>query len=409
MSTTTTRRRLPEGVTPRHSRSCASRHDSACDCAPRYQAHAWDPVTRRKVRKTFRTTAEAKSWRASATAAIERKELRAVKSPTLQAAAGELLEGMRAGAIRARGGDPYKPSTIASYEGSLHQHVLPALGRRRLSDVSRGDLVTLIERLLGAGKSASTIRNCINPLHVLFRRALDQGTIAVSPAAHLPLPALAQGRDRIATPAEQATLLEPLEPADRVLWAVAFGAGLRAGELQGLRWEDVDLDEGALHVRRSWDPKSRTFVAPKSRRSRRAVPLLATVRAALLSHAMATGRRSGLVFGRDGERPFSHSAALSRASKAWAKAQVSPLACDRDAASRGERPLPPCAKLGLHEARHSYCSTMLEAGVSPANVSRYAGHASVAFTLARYVHARADQGADDAGRMDAFLTRAVAP
>jgi integrase len=125
--------------------------------------------------------------------------------------------------------------------------------------------------------------------------------------------------------------------------------------------------------------------------------------AALLEHRLATGRRAGLVFGRDGEHPFAHSATLARAYRAWKAAAVAPLACDVDAARRGEAELPEYGRVGLHEARHTYCSTMLAAGVWVANVSRYAGHSSPSFTLARYVHARTDQALDDAGRMDAFL------
>jgi integrase len=233
---------------------------------------------------------------------------------------------------------------------------------------------------------------------------MDRGIVTVSPAARLPLPAPARGRDRIATPAEQATLIETLrDPADRTLWTLALGAGLRAGELQALRWQDVDLDGGLIHVRRSFDPKARVFIEPKSARSRRAVPILAGVRSALLEHRLATGRRSGLVLGRDGERTVTHSSILQRATRDWNAAGVPPLACDLDAEAKGERELPAFGRIGLHEARHTYCSTLLDAGVSVANVSRYAGHASPAFTLARYVHARADQAPDDAAKVDAFL------
>jgi integrase len=360
------------------------------------------------VRRTFPTKAEAKSWRASATTAIARQELRAVTSPTLAAAADDLLAGMASGAIRARGGDRFKPATIRAYEISLREHITPLLGRRRLNDISRGDLVDLVERMLGRGSSSSTIRNAINPLHLIYRRAMDRGIVTVSPAARLPLPAPAPGRDRIATPAEQAALIAALRAAaDRALWTVALGAGLRAGELQALSWRDVDFEDGLIRVRRSFDPKSAVFGEPKSKRSRREVPMLGGVRATLLEHRLATGRRSGLVFGRDGEHPFTHSSALHRAARDWKAAGIPPLACDIDAADRGQGHLPPFGRIGLHEARHSYCTTLLDAGVSVANVSRYAGHASPAFTLARYVHPRADQAPDDAAKVDAFLALSV--
>jgi integrase len=149
-------------------------------------------------------------------------------------------------------------------------------------------------------------------------------------------------------------------------------------------------------------------VAPKSRTSRRSVPMLGQVRAALLERRLRTGRRSGLIFGRDGEHPFAHSAALARARWAWKAAAVPVLACDVDAHQREGRELPAFGRIGLHEARHSYVSMMLAAGVPVANVSRYAGHSSAAFTMARYVHARSDQAGDDAAAVDRFLAAAGA-
>ncbi len=409
MSTATKKRTPPEGVVIRHQRNCASSDKKACNCEPTYQAWAWDKTTRHKVRRTFETVAAAKSWRAATSGEIERKERRAGPSPTLAVAAAQLVEGMRSGAIRVRGGGIYKPSTTGSYESSLREHVLPALGdKRRISDVSRGDLVELIERMQGAGLSSSTIRNAVNPLHVLFRRAIDRGTITVSPAASLPLPAPAKGRDRITTPAEAQALIAALQPADEALWTVALYGGLRSGEIQAIRWEDIDFEAGTLRVERSWDPKSSAMVAPKSRSSRRTVPMLGQVRTALLEHKIRTGRRSGLVFGRDGEHPFAHSSALERAYRAWSKAGIPPLACDLDTQQRDGGALPAFGRIGLHEARHSYVSMMLAAGLPIANVSRYAGHSSAAFTMSRYVHARTDQAGDDAAAVDRYLQAAGA-
>jgi integrase len=104
------------------------------------------------------------------------------------------------------------------------------------------------------------------------------------------------------------------------------------------------------------------------------------------------------VFGTDGARPFSASALRARALTAWKAPKVAALACDLDAARQECRELPPFGFLRLHEARHTYCSIQLAAGVSPAGVSRYAGHSSVSFTLSRYVHALAGTEAGDAAR-----------
>ena len=72
-------------------------------------------------------------------------------------------------------------------------------------------------------------------------------------------------------------MLEALRADDRALWAMAFYAGLRYGELVALLWDDVDLATGVIHVRGGWDPVEGE-IAPKSRRGRRDVPIPAVLR-----------------------------------------------------------------------------------------------------------------------------------
>jgi integrase len=83
---------------------------------------------------------------------------------------------------------------------------------------------------------------------------------------------------------------------DRSLWATATYAGLRLGELQALRWDDVDLAAGLIRVGRSWDKKAGA-IEPKSRVGRQVVPIAAVLRDHLTEHRM-NGEGKGLVFGR---------------------------------------------------------------------------------------------------------------
>lgn len=69
------------------------------------------------------------------------------------------------------------------------------------------------------------------PLRVIYRRAIEDGDVAVNPCDHLRLPAVRGKRDRIVSPEAAAALLAALEPRDRSLWALALYAGLRRGEL----------------------------------------------------------------------------------------------------------------------------------------------------------------------------------
>jgi integrase len=166
--------------------------------------------------------------------------------------------------------------------------------------------------------NASTIRNALMPLRAIFRRADARGEVAVNPTSGIELPAVRGRRDRIAGPDEAAKLISAVPEGDRPLWASAMYAGLRRGEPMALCWQDVDLAAGLIRVERSWDPKERAYVTPKSpaglRRFR--FPIL---RDYLDEHKVRTGGE-GIVFGRSKTEPFDASVTAGRAATAWKKA-----------------------------------------------------------------------------------------
>jgi integrase len=177
---------------------------------------------------------------------------------------------------------------------------------------------------------------------------------------------------------------------------VAFYGGLRAGEIQGLRWDDVDLAGGVMRLERAYDPKAGEFVEPKSRAGRRTVPIPAVLRDFLLEHRMRQGRRDGLVFGRDAEHPFTSSNVWRRARTAWKSMN----------AKRAKSSLKPLEPIGLHEARHTFASLMIAAGVNAKALSTFMGHSSIQITLDRYGHLMPGSEEEAAELLDAYLERA---
>jgi integrase len=177
---------------------------------------------------------------------------------------------------------------------------LPDLGGAKLSEIRRADVQALIDRLMTEGHGASTIRNTLLPLRVIFRRALVRGEVAVNPTMGVELPAVRGRRDRIASPSEAARLLAALD-RHQALWATAVYAGLRRGELQALAWSDVHLDDGVIRVRASWD-QMEGRIAPKTKAGTRAVPIAAVLDAHIRELRRTSGG-VGLVFGRTWRDP----------------------------------------------------------------------------------------------------------
>jgi len=369
------------GIEVRHARSCRSGGGGRCNCSPSYRANVFLKREGKLVRRSFPTREQALEWRAEALLAARRGSLRAPSPRKLSEAAESWLEGARAGTIANRSGDPYKPAAIRGYEKALRLRVLPEIGEARLTEVRLIDLQELVDKLKAAGLAASTIETTINPVRAIYRRAHQRGEVTVNPTRGLELPAVRSKPRRFASPIEAAALIAALPPGDRAVWATAFYGGLRRGELRGLRVEDVDLAAGLIHVRRGWDDIEGE-IAPKTSHGRRKVPIPAVLRDHLDAHALPDDPRA-LIFGEEGGAPFRPEGLTKRATAAWKSAELE--------------------RLTLHEARHTFASLMIAAGVNAKALSTFMGHFSISITLDLYGHLMPGSE-DEAGAMlDRYL------
>jgi integrase len=409
------------GIRERHGRACPTHSGGRCSCkpGPTYEAFVYSKRDGQKIRKTFRgkgALAAAKGWRADAVGSLNRGTMRAPTTTTLREAADALVAGMKDGRVRTRSGDAYKPSAIRGYESVLALRVLKDLGALKLSEIHRADVQALADGLLADGLDPSTIRNTLMPLRVIYRRAVEDGVVALNPTEKLRLPAVRGRRDRIASPAEAATLLAALPDGDRALWSGGMYAGLRRGELMALRWEDTDLAAGVIRVERSWDVKEGA-VEPKSNAGTRSVPIASVLRDYLIEHKLRSGRSEGLVFGRSPTRPFNHSSVVRRAEVAWRHArekraaelaEADGLELDQLTEADRDRYLKRAGfePIALHECRHTFASLMIDAGVNAKALSTYMGHSSITITLDRYGHLFPGNEDEAAELLDAYLERA---
>ena len=387
---------MAEGIRKRHSKGCSARAGGRCNCNAGWEASIYLSREGRKLRRTFARESEAKSWRTDAQAAAKVQSPRTPSQITVEQAAWLWLEAARSGAVRDRSGHHYKPGTLREYGRALDLRVLPEFGDTRLSELTRADLQDFVDRLLDRKLGASTIRNTMNPLQAIYRHAVRRELVAVNPTREVDLPAARGRRERIATAVEAARLIATLPDSDRPIWATAFYAGLRRGELQALRASDIDLGRAEIAVQRSWDQYEGP-IAPKSKAGIRTVPILGVLRDQLDARALATG--SDLVFGRGRDDPFAPKAIADRAKRAWEAANKR----EREAAEREGRDPELLRPITLHECRHTFASLLIDAGVNPKAIQEFMGHATIEETFSRYGHLM--PGARDQARelVDAYM------
>lgn len=375
-------------IKKRHSRNCPVKRGKRCSCNGGYRAEVYSPRDQKKIRKTFPLKADAQFWAADVKRGVDHGTLRAPTKRTLGEAAGVWLAGAEVGTIRNRSGNGYKPSTLRGYRQALEDHVLPVLGGRKMNSVTTSDLQALVDHWAAEGQSPSTIRNSIKPLQAIYRRARAREGLAVNPTRDLELPAPNAKEVEIVAPDVAARLLAVLPAEDRALWATALYAGLRYGELRALRWSAVDLAGGSIRVTESWDPKDGA-IAPKTKNSQRTTPLPGLLRDYLMEHRIATGEPpvDALVFADNNGKPFQAATIYRRADRVW-EAQA-------------------LGRLRLHQARHTYASFMIAAGVNAKALSTFMGHSSIKVTFDLYGHLMPGTEAAAAALLDGYLAAAV--
>lgn len=147
---------------------------------------------------------------------------------------------------RGRGpsGDPLAPRTLAVYRGYLDQYVIPTLGRHRLSSLRAHDVQGMLDWMEEQGKSGATRRQAYSVVRRALEVAAKEQRVLENVAARIDRPR-ADGEAHKALTVAQAHKVITGAPTslDLVRWLLALHVGMRQGEVLGLRWEDVRLDE----------------------------------------------------------------------------------------------------------------------------------------------------------------------
>ncbi len=269
-------------------------------------------------------------------------------------------------------------STIEDYRIILRSHLVPwftgPLGRITTQRVD-----AFIETQLEQGAARQSVLNRVNVLSGIFTFAVRHGWVDSNPVAAASRPAASPADDneiRFLTPEEveaviQAVPDDVLGPTERVLYLTAAMTGLRQGELVALRWRDVDWPAGVIRV--SFSYSRGQLGRPKSRRSRRAVPMADRVAAELDLHFQRSHYRA------DDDQVFCHPETgryldVSKVRKRF-----------KAAARRAD-----VRQVRFHDLRHTFGTAMAAAGAPMRDLMAWMGHADFTTTL-RYAHYSAEQ------------------
>jgi integrase len=301
-------------------------------------------------------------------------------------------------------------ATLENYRRHVALHITPLIGGVKLSQLS-APMVRSFEDTLRKDRSPGLAREVIRSLGALVADAQERGLVAQNVVRGLRVHRggkearadkrkgkLKVGID-IPSPDEIRRLIAHLDPRWRPLLLTAIFSGLRASELRGLRWQDVDLKAGELHVRQRAD-RYNAIGRLKSESAERTVPLPPMVVNALREHRIACPKgENDLVFSNGAGNVQAHNYIINYG--------LIPTQIAADIVTKTGK----AKYTGLHSLRHFYASWCInrraDGGLElPLKVVQARlGHASIQMTADVYGHLfpRGDDGAELAAAEKAFL------
>jgi integrase len=283
-----------------------------------------------------------------------------------------------------------RAKTYASYTQMVHGHMLRELGSMKLRELSARRVQAWLDAKEDAGLSPRTVRYLRDILRSALTHAWRNDLVADNVARKVSVPELAKKEVVPLTPTQAMSLLAVLR-SSRLLafYSIAIGLGLRPAGGIGLRWSDVDLDQGRLAVRQTIQRVRLDPGAPRGRRSQRVIDdtkSAAGARVIDLPESLVIRLRAhkalqaqerlvageqwhdlGLVFTTPIGTPLEERRVVKIFKEALAAAGLS-------VATR------------LYDCRHTAASLLYAQGVSELQISAILGHTDPAFTRRTYTH-----------------------
>ncbi len=302
-----------------------------------------------------------------------------------------------------------RPNSISTYASHLRIHVYPLLGGRRIGSLLKSDIKSFVAAK-AAERAPSTVETIVAVLRAMLASAVEDGVIAVNPAARVQLPEVTP---RVLVPLEPPqvlALVRAVSPRYRVGVVLGAGAGLRFGEATGLTVPRAELLRRRICV---LEQAQNGALAPlKTKASRRVVPVGDWVIEEIAAHLERFGPGVSLIIMSNvGRRIIRRNAFgdMWRSAVAAARTCGQPPAPSNAAAKCGETCAEPAHMLPagtrFHDLRHFYASALIAANLNPKVIQTRLGHATIAETMDTYGHLFPDS--EDLGRT--AVDQALAP
>jgi integrase len=279
----------------------------------------------------------------------------------------------------------FKPSTAATFRSQIRLHLIPLLGDAQMSEINAERIQGAIQQVVRT-RSPKTVRNLRATLQIVWRAAQGWGYATHNAVEGVRVPRRSRSERFYFSLEETRRILGAVEEPYRTIYWLAAETGMRAGEMAGLRWSDVDLDALTIRVVQSaWQGKLQT---PKTANALRTFALSPQLRNHLRTFRCTwRPNTSDLLFATRNGKPADMNLVVKR--------KLHPLL-----AKLGIQ-VP--ARTGLHAFRHTNSSLMDRLSAPLKLRQQRLGHSDPRLTLSVYTHVASEDDVRVAEKLGELL------
>ena len=323
----------------------------------------------------FEKLAEAKKWLAQAKYEDQHSQLKASSRMTVNTWFEFWIEEIKGNTVRR--------NTKRNYSERYMHNIKDELGDMIISEVKPMHCQRVLN-LMEEEYKGSTMEQCRITMYNIFADALENKIILTNPVTKsVKCPKKVESKIRFLTKEEHIKFLEVAKNSSNYYqYALILQTGLRAGELTGLKWSDIDFEKRTLSVNRSMEFRysEQKFLTgePKSKSGYRTIPLTQEAYNILKAKEQERSlekvrdiRFKDIVFINRKGTPTKNSAYDSTLYKLAKKAGIE--------------------KLSMHSLRHTFATRAIEAGMRPKTLQKLLGHSNIGITMNLYVHVSEDE------------------
>lgn len=286
--------------------------------------------------------------------------------------------------------------TLIKYDGFYRRHLKEPIGGLMLTDITVSRLSDMVKKEEEKGLATSTINDiyrCVVSCCLKYAEGL--GWIEKNPMQFVELPSVEQKHSRALTDKEIKAMwtVAKRDRIGTIAFPLLLGTGMRKGELLGLEWEDIDLEEGTIDINKAWGcvGGKGVLVPPKTKSSYRVIALPAELVTLLKRYRLSEdGKGRRYVIGQKRQDKRIDPNNFDRSFYRW-----------RDKAGVSK-------DIHVHCTRHTYCSVMHERGVEAIDLKLLTGHTDTRMLDRVYIHPRNTEKKRQAvAKLEGFLSETI--